>query len=194
MAQHPKNGSLLYHLTAIDNLESIIINDLRPRSSIKNFKDVADHDILQDREKFNLADYTPFHFFAGSPFAGSVQISNPDCDFVFITLKRQLAAAVNFYIIPSHPLNFKEAPLNWNEGFEMIDWELMALRDYSDPVCKEVCMAESIYKGNISVRYFHCIYVKNQKLKDRVEELFRKHNCVGLAFVSINPGMFINND
>ena len=47
MAKNPKEGKLLYHITAFDNLDSIFENGLLPRNKINfNIKDVADDEIL----------------------------------------------------------------------------------------------------------------------------------------------------
>lgn len=64
MATNPKEGKLLYHLTALDNIESILTKGLLPREKIDfDFLNVADEEILRDRKKFDLSEYTPFHFF-----------------------------------------------------------------------------------------------------------------------------------
>jgi len=194
VAQTPKDGKLLYHLTALDNLESIIINDLQPRQGIQNFVDVADYEILQGRNRFDLELYTPFHFFSSSPFSGKVQKDNPEKEFVYLALKRDLAEISKFMIVPSHPLHYKGEPLNWNEGIQQINWDLLAMRDYSIQECKEACMAESIFKGRIAIKYFYCIYVRTIETKSKVEELLRKQNCAEVPFVSLNSGMFINHD
>ncbi len=49
-----REGKLIYHLTPIDSLESIIKNGLMSRDSLDKlnvkFIDTADHEILLDRE------------------------------------------------------------------------------------------------------------------------------------------------
>ena len=62
-----KNGKLLYHLTNIDNLDSILKNGLLPRNKLKelkgslNFDDIADKRIIMERDCMGLGDYIPFH-------------------------------------------------------------------------------------------------------------------------------------
>ena len=54
MAKNPKEGKLLYHLTALENIESIFKNGLLPRNKIKShFTNVADDRILEERNHFN---------------------------------------------------------------------------------------------------------------------------------------------
>lgn len=193
MAISPKEGRLLYHITALDNLESIIMNGLQPRIGLSNFTDIADKEILQERKLFKLESYTPFHFFAGTPFAGSVQLTHPDVDFVYLTIQRDKAIKANFSIIPSHPLHYNGTPLDWNNGFQAIDWNLMGERNYGNPKCKEICMAEAIYGGTIKISHFHCIYVKDESTLKKVKALFEKHNLIGITFVNINQGFFVNH-
>ena len=64
-----KDGKLLYHLTRLDNLASILTHGLQPRCELTNtnFKDIADGEILSSRQQHNLDRYVPFHFFAKTP-------------------------------------------------------------------------------------------------------------------------------
>ena len=193
MAINPKQGKLLYHLTSFDNLESILQFGLLPRNSIQfDFKDVADEEILNKRKKYDLGDYTPFHFFCATPFAGAVQSENKGSEFIYITITRGNAERNNFKIIPRHPLNYNEEPLDWNVGLDEINWELMEGRDYSNHACKEVCMAESIYNGRIKAKHFHCIYVRNKDVESKVVSLLKKHNL--RIQVTTNTWMFKSND
>lgn len=192
MATNPKDGRLLYHLTSLRNLEGIIMNGLQPRSRAQGFENVADMDIVDGREKLGLNDYTPFHFFPGSPFAGAVQKAHPTTDFVYLTISR--SKAINFKVVPSHPLNYQGDLLSWDEGLSSISWEVMAQRNYNNHICKEVCMAEAVFKGSIQLQHFHCVYVKNEEVKKKVEYLFTKHSCIGIAFVNVNQYMFLSYD
>ncbi|MBW5409354.1 DUF4433 domain-containing protein, partial [Brachyspira hampsonii] len=104
-----KTGQLIYHLTAIDNFESIVKNGLLPRSKIKPNIDVADNEILNGRNKYNLLDYVPFHFFINTPFDGAIKKKYKITDFIYICIKRTIARNHNFKIIPCHPLSNKLA-------------------------------------------------------------------------------------
>lgn len=53
---------LLYHLTNIRNLPSILNVGILSRNQLSEFVDVADQEILDSRKKFNLESYVPFHF------------------------------------------------------------------------------------------------------------------------------------
>ena len=61
-----KTGKLLYHLTKLSNLESIIQFGMLPRSIIiekeMEFGDIADGSIISKRKELGLDKYTPFHF------------------------------------------------------------------------------------------------------------------------------------
>ncbi|OMH39412.1 DarT ssDNA thymidine ADP-ribosyltransferase family protein [Motiliproteus sp. MSK22-1] len=99
-----KEQKLLYHLTDIENLPSILEQGLLSRSKVSGFVDVADADIIESRKNLALDHYVPFHFFGGSPFDGRVQIDNKDKRFALITVRRTVAEANGWKIIPRHPL------------------------------------------------------------------------------------------
>lgn len=69
MATTPSNGKLIYHMTSIDNLPSILKFGLLPRKYLLQnhniqFTDVADPEILSKRERYKkaLSQYVLFHF------------------------------------------------------------------------------------------------------------------------------------
>ncbi|MBA9079812.1 DarT ssDNA thymidine ADP-ribosyltransferase family protein [Rufibacter quisquiliarum] len=195
MAKPPKEGKLLYHLTALQNLEGIFASGLQPRGAISTFYNVADQEILGHRQEFGLDAYVPFHFFAPTPFAGAVQLKDPHTDFAYITIRRDTAKALSFNIIPSHPLNYKSQPLSYDDGILSIDWDTMALRDYNSNDCKEVCMAECISNKPVNPNDFNCIYVKTEDNKKWVEDLYLKiTNQKPRFFVSVLPNIFVNHD
>ena len=73
---HIRRKKLLYHLTHIENLESIIENGLLSRNqviqrSLLN-QDIADHDILENRQLNHLDDYVLFHFYPNTAFDNAV--------------------------------------------------------------------------------------------------------------------------
>lgn len=76
----PSQGKLLYHLTHISNVSSILKYGLASRNKIMNsslrnqFVDIADQKIIRSREEHNnhLLDYVLFHFYAKNPFDGAV--------------------------------------------------------------------------------------------------------------------------
>jgi hypothetical protein len=191
MAKNPKEGKLLYHITALNNLPSILENRLLPREKIDfDYKNVADEQILTKREKFKLESFTPFHFFASTPFSGKVQMVHPKEEFIYICLNRSTAKKNEFKIIPTHPMHYRGDPLEYDEGIDEIDWELMGERDYNDHECREVCMAECIYEGSIPAKAFAFIFVKSEKVKQKVVNLLKSYNLT--TRVNVTPGMFKN--
>lgn len=191
----PKDGKLLYHLTALENLESIFRVGLLARKYLSDFTDIADGEIIENREKYDLDSYVPFHFFHSTPFAGLVQKTHTDKEFVYLTLQRSLAKENNFKIFPCHPLTYKNIPLNYDEGIKRIDWELINLRDYLNHDCKEACLAECITDKKISVDHLHCIYVKSDATKEAVKNLYTRVKSSHLPFhVDVAPYMFVKHD
>jgi hypothetical protein len=157
-----RDQKLIYHLTSLRNLGSILDSGLQPRSALSGFHDVANAEILAGRQAHQLENYVPFHWFAKNPFDGRVQIDRPDEDFVLIAVHRSLARARNWKVIPRHPLgNGSPLVLDYEAGFDQIDWNTMDRRDYQDHECKSICMAECLSPQPVLVESFYMIFVPN---------------------------------
>lgn len=165
-----KSKKLIYHLTALKNIPSILEKGLLPRNQLSDFQDVADQDIIQKRRGLVLEGYVPFHWFVKNPFDGIVQKTHRESPFALIAVEREWAAKGNWTVLSRHPLaNGEMELLDYAAGFEAIDWETMNHRDYRDPNCKSVCMAECLAPGPVPVLEFFAIYVRNaaEELKVR---------------------------
>lgn len=186
MAKNPRDGLLIYHLTSLDNLDNIFNSGLLSRSKVIEFKDVADQEIINWRKEKGLQNLIPFHFFIGTPFAGIVQRNFPGDKFVYITLKREYARERKFKILPKHPISLNDFEIfEYDEGIIRVDWENMALRDYSDIVCKATCMAECLTDITIPANEFHSIIVPNEEIKKFVLQLKSK-------YLGVNSSLFVN--
>ena len=185
-----RDQKLLYHLTHLDNLSSILEHGLLPRAQIDDFEDVADQEIIQGRQDLNLQDYVPFHWFARNPFDGRVQADRPGEPFVLISVRRTVAQRNNWPVIPCHPLaNGDIELLNYDEGVGEIDWDLMDERDYHDHECKSVCMAECLSPDVVSPDQFFKIYTPTNQIARGVELMIRRQRVQ--VDVAVNAGMFI---
>lgn len=184
-----KEQKLLYHLTSLDNVGSILDNGLMPRSALNGFHDVADTEILARRAEHGLGNYVPFHWFSRNPFDGRVQSDRPDEDFVLLTVRRAFAMARNWKVLPKHPLARQEFRFyDYQEGFDLIDWDLMDTRDYSDADCKSVCMAECLSPGPVRVADLFKVYVPTERIEQFVLGGLARR---GLGIdVTVNRGMF----
>jgi ssDNA thymidine ADP-ribosyltransferase DarT-like protein len=188
MASDPKTGKLIYHITAMSNLQNILTNGLMPRDHVENFTDVADNDIIKHRTKHELNQFVPFHFFGSSPFAGAIQSGYPDKEFIYITLSRATAKENNFKILLKHPLALDKCELfEYDKGMETIDWDQMKKRDYSDQECKNICMAECLCDRRIIHTAFHAIYCKDAAAKEKVEGIIKE--CI-----KGSPNFYINTN
>lgn len=167
-----RTQQLLYHLTDLENLESILNTGLLPRNQLDRFHDIADPEIIDHRRRHNLDSHVPFHWFARNPFDGRVQTDHPDKEFVLITVNRLFAARQKWRIIPRHPLSNEELELHdYEPGFNAIDWEVMNQRDYHDPECKSICMAECLSPRIVRPTDFAIIFVRNDEIKAIVWEM-----------------------
>ncbi|WP_321883508.1 DarT ssDNA thymidine ADP-ribosyltransferase family protein [Burkholderia cepacia] len=188
--QDIKGKKLIYHLTSLGNMRGILENGLLPRAHLQNFEDVADQEIIAGRRGCGLENYVPFHWFARNPFDGRVQADRAGEQFALIAVHRDLAQSENWKIIPRHPLaNAAPQLLDYSPGFDAIDWEVMNVRDYHDPECKSICMAECLSPGPVPVGKFYRIYAPNEAVAEEISEMIDDLNLV--LDVDVNPRMFL---
>jgi hypothetical protein len=160
-----KEQKLLYHLTSVENLDGIFKDGLKPRATLSGFTDVADPEILKKRQLQQLDDYVPFHWFAGNPFEGAVQRRMPDAQFVLISVYRSTAKQNGWKIVPRHPLAGDSIQLlDYEQGFEAIEWDIMSCREYHDPNCKSIRMAECLAPGGVKTDDFFKIFTPNESV------------------------------
>lgn len=184
-----RTQKLIYHLTGLQNLPSILERGLRPRANLANFVDVADQDIITDRRRLRLERFVPFHFFAKNPFDGRVQHDHPEKRFVLIAVERSKAHSLGWKIIPRHPLAGDDIEvMDYDAGMQAIDWDAMNKRDYSDQHSKCTCMAECIAPGPVAPNLFQSI-----RVKDTTSEAQGTKHLAGTGlkpFVNVCPAMF----
>lgn len=195
----PSEGKLLYHITHIDNMASILENGLLPRHMLTSghacFKDIADQNIIDGREHYkrDLSNYVPFHFYAKNPFDGAVCKKYGSENMVIITIHRDLYKKNDFLIIPSHPLDRSDPDIfPYEEGFNLIKWDILDgdSRDYHDPEIKKACMAECDVRYRIRPDVFSFVYIHD------TDELNTIMNLPGVESIlpklQVKPNMFPN--
>ncbi|MGN0512655.1 MAG: DarT ssDNA thymidine ADP-ribosyltransferase family protein [Lachnospiraceae bacterium] len=185
-----KTGKLLYHLTKLDNLESIIKYGLLPREKVIeqkiNFGDIANPEIISKRTELGLDAYTPFHFHPYSAFDVAVKHSYQEQDMIYLCFDRELARMNHFKILPLHPLSAEECILyDYDEGFQRIDWGTMMEKNRIDDYAKHVKMAECLTEKTIPINHFKCIYVPSEDVKEKTIYILNEN---GVDF----PPPFIN--
>lgn len=171
-----KEGKLLYHLTRLSNLDSIIEHGLVSRKLVKDndvqFFDIADQEIISKRTELGLDEYTPFHFHPYSSFDVAVKNTYEDEEFIYICITRGLAKDNNFKILQRHPLNNEESfqLFDYDEGIEAIDWDTMHTPGTEERYAKSVKMAECLTPLIVPAKLFYCIYVKSEATRVVVKE------------------------
>ena len=185
-----KTGKLLYHLTKLDNLESIIKYGLLPRKKVIeqkiNFGDIANPEIISKRTELGLDAYTPFHFHPYSAFDVAVKHTYQEQDMIYLCFDRELARMNHFKILPLHPLSAEECILyDYDEGFQRIDWDTMMKKNRTDDYAKHVKMAECLTEKTIPINHFKCIYVPSEDVKEKTIFILNEN---GVDF----PPPFIN--
>ncbi len=196
--ENAKTGKLLYHLTKLNNLDSIIKYGMLPRKIIidrgLNFGDIADAEIISKRQELGLDIYTPFHFHPYSAFDVAVKHTYQRDDLIYLCVDRQTAKDNEFKILPKHPLTINECKLfDYDDGFTLIDWDTMMEVNRVDDYAKHVKMAECLTEKRIPIEVFTCMYVASDSIKEKVIEIFDSN---GVAFppphINIMPIWFAN--
>lgn len=200
--KNAKDGKLLYHLTAIENLSSIIDNGLLSRNEIQKknipFIDIANPNIIEKRALTQLNDYIPFHFHPYSAFDLAVKSKYKDINFIYLCIKREFAQRQNFYILPRHPLSEKDFTLlSYNDGFNTINWDIMCKTD-QELNHKEINlhdsrmikMAECIVPKVLKFNNICNIYVKNNKIRNIILHLFHQKKINKYPYININKDWF----
>lgn len=178
-----REGKLLYHLTALENMESIIRDGLKSRGLLRQegkvtFNDVADPEIIEKRQLQNLDNYVPFHFHPYSAFDYAVKYGHPDTTFVYITVTRELAKEKGYKVEPIHPLSGavdQSVLYDYEEGFELIDWEAVAKPGNANEYVRCCKMAECLSDRTVKANDFNTIYVPDQQTKRMIEGLLRQN-------------------
>ena len=183
-----KNQNLLYHLTKLSNLKSIIDHGMLPRRKVieqrLGFGDIADAQIISKRQELGLDSYTPFHFHPYSAFDVVVKHKYQNEDMIYLCITRRKAQFDNYKILPKHPLSVSECQLyNYDEGFEKIDWETLQEKNRLDGYAKQVKMAECLTEKTIYINEFYCMYVKSDIVRDKVIRIL---NDNGVDFMPPN--------
>lgn len=176
-----KDGKLLYHLTKLSNLDSILQHGLLPRKNIRDnmicFADVADKNIITKRTELGLDNYTPFHFHPYSAFDVAVRNTYKDDKLIYICIHRSYARNNNFKILIRHPMNLDKCKLmKYNEGFEAIDWDTMHIKGRNDDYAKHVKMAECLTNKPIYANDFQCISVKDDEIEQYVKKKLKEYD------------------
>ena len=194
--ENVKSGKLLYHLTELKNLESIIRFGLVPRKVLLEntvtFEDIANPEIIVKRERLGLDEYIPFHFHPYTAFDLAVKKQHANNEMMYICIRRELARRNNFKVLPKHPLSLEDCQLyDYEEGFKRIDWDTMAKVGLTDPDSKQTKMAECLSAKVIPVDCFQCFYVPSEQSKEFAENTLRAYGIeFPPPFVNVMPQWF----
>jgi len=186
-----RDQKFIYHLTSVDNVPSILCRGLLPRAVLgAGFTDIADAQIVEGRRAGALECFVPFHWFAKNPFDGRVHRDRPGAHFILIAVARTHAKAHNWKVIAKHPLAGGVGELlDYDTGFNQIDWDTMGRREYLDSVCRHVCMAECLAPGAVPVASFAKIFTPTEGIRQLVLNEAKAKGLTNL-WVDSNPNMF----
>lgn len=193
--KNARDEKLLYHLTKLDNLDSICKKGLLSRKSLEDengdFSNIADSAIIAKRRERGILDLIPFHFHAYSAFDYTVMNKYPNDNFIYLCLHRDYARKNNFKILPRHPLSTVSIELyDYSSGFNEIDWDAMAIENNDDEYVKSVKMAECLAPSPIGIDTISKIGVPNEEIESKVNSILEYNNIENRPYVNINKEWF----
>lgn len=194
--ENAKDGKLLYHLTKLSNLQSIIEHGLVSRKALREnmlgFEDIADPEIIKKRDQLGLSGYVPFHFHPYSAFDFAVKYANMGEEMMYICVSREWAQENNFKIIPKHPLSIEDCNLyDYDEGFEKIDWDTLMEVGRTDNEARLIKMAECLSENPIPVRRVLSINVSSEVVRTKVQNILAGNGISAPPYVNVQPEWFI---
>lgn len=147
---------------------------------------------LFKREVLGLDGYIPFHFHPYSAFDVAVKKTHVGEEMIYICITRILARRNNFRILPKHPLALEECQLyNYDEGFEMIDWDILTRVGQNDEDARQIKMAECLSPLVIPVDAFQCIYVSSKETENKVADMLKQKGVIfPPPFITVMPQWF----
>lgn len=190
-----RDRKCIYHLTALDNLNSIIDNGLLSRKSLAqgnmSFADVADREIIEKRKSLNIVDCVPFHFHTYTDFDVCVQQQHSEV-FIFLAIYKNKAREKGFLIIPKHPLSCGSHEIfDYDMGIEQINWDIMELTREQDGYDSIVRMAECLSNHcDLVISDINIIFVPNAEIGQSVHDILACHNITSVD-VKINENLFV---
>lgn len=79
---------------------------------------------------------------------------------------------------------------DYDKGFEVIDWDSMAIEGNSDPYVKQVKMAECLTDQTISIDDISYIYVSCEEAEQYVHKMLNSFNVNSRRHINIQPIWF----
>jgi len=201
-------SKLLFHMTHIDNLPSILENNgLNAYSEISSngfqYKDIANADIQTRRSGTrvplppggDLHEYVPFYFAGRSPMLYSIVNSGvKQREIVYLMSKTSNIhdSELPFVFTDGHAIMFLTEFYSSLDELEKVDWSIMNERYWSDteedPDRKRRRQAEFLVHKRVPMNQVIGFGVFDNEMKKKVEALLKAHQIV--KPVAIRPHFY----
>lgn len=187
---------LLFHMTHINNLASILSNgQLKSYSQLlrdtTSYQDIADQDVQGRRAETIvpiqpggvLHDYVPFYFAGRSPMLYVVKNNGtPQKDLIYLMTNTEKIASskLPFVYTDGHAIMFLSSFYNSLDDLDCIDWSIMDSEYWNDtveyPDRKRKRQAEFLIHQALPLQHITGIATYTIESKLRVEELVQNSN------------------
>lgn len=186
---------LLFHMTHVDNLASILnTGQLKSYSQLfrdsTSYRDIAAQDVQSRRAETRvplqpggfLHDYVPFYFAGRSPMLYVVKNSGtPQKDLIYLMTNTDKIASskLPFVYTDGHAIMFLSSFYNSLDDLDCIDWDVMDSEYWNDtvdfPDRKRKRQAEFLIHQALPLQYITGIATYNTGTKLKVEELVQDY-------------------
>ena len=191
----PKEGKLLYHVTHIDNLPSIMEEGLLSRNALaaRGIQPRSSGHRVPGQSplcKQVLSDYVSFYFYGYNPFTrdfcrkpsapGTREYDSEDK--VLITINRKNLDDT-FQILPVLPAG--DTPpeiLSYDAGFEKIRWDIVndLNCDLRKPEILRAALAECVVRTCVPFSRLFSFYVKSETALERVRSILPEDSKISI--------------
>ena len=181
MRRAPSQGKLLYQMTSLYNIPSIIEHGIISRKMLEStripFNDICSYNVSENRKhsQLGLSAYVSFHFFPRTLFEKSAcnRIGYDNLAIISIYRPKNSEKVNQYKIIPTHPLSGGNHQLfTYKNGIQKVRWNILDdydaydhKYDYTNNMTRCATMAECLVPQKVEPDEIAWIFVYNEKGK-----------------------------
>jgi len=186
---------MVWHLTNINNVPTILEDGLLSRNLLKEkkrvFIDNSPDDLTEKRSRLGFDDYVPFHFFPLNPYDIFEFQRNRDREeiFCFLTVKDEDVIKLGGKAVLGYS-NHKGSVefLDYGKTLKKID-DIRQHTDYMKRKEKFDALGECLIPHRVSPEYIYSIVIGSETHRDIIEEFVDLYIPKGLL-IEVKPGYF----
>jgi hypothetical protein len=180
-----------YHMTHIDNVESILNlgllshNAVREEDILKN--DISNNKIQQNRKRKestygrSIHDYVPLYINPINPMMNSKKVQDNITNIVVLEIIPHVLVQIEETLFSDG--NAAEIQTNFYHNqnkMESVDWKTLQIGKWNDSESKRIMCSEILVPNKVDTSYINKIIVSKQFSLDRILQLFPNHRGISI--------------